>query len=89
MSHRSRRDDLRGASSPDEGSNGYGSDLRLGGNCLREVDHFRYEVGEQLGGAPWSRIAAAMSIRNQKAAQKRHADLSRRCPRPPAMDFPP
>jgi len=53
------------------------------------VDHFRYEVGEQLGGAPWSRIAAAMSIRNQKAAQKRHADLSRRCPRPPAMDFPP
>ncbi len=29
------------ASSPDEGSNGYGSDLRLGGNCIREVDHFR------------------------------------------------
>jgi hypothetical protein len=30
------------ASSLDEGSNGYGSDLRLGGNCRREVDHFRY-----------------------------------------------
>ena len=32
----------RDASSSDEGSNGYGSDLRLGGNCRREVDHFRY-----------------------------------------------
>ena len=28
------------ASSPDEGSNGYGSDLRLGGKCLPEVDQF-------------------------------------------------
>jgi ABC-type multidrug transport system ATPase subunit len=32
----------RDASSLDEGSNGYGSDLRLGGNCRREADHFRY-----------------------------------------------
>ena len=32
----------RDASSSDEGSNGYGSDLRLGGNCLQEVDYFRY-----------------------------------------------
>ena len=30
------------ASSPDEGSNGYGSDLRLGGNYPQEANHFRY-----------------------------------------------
>ena len=32
----------RGLRSPDEESNGYASDLRLGRNFHREVDHFRY-----------------------------------------------
>jgi len=31
-----------GLRSPDEESNGYASDLRLGRNFHREVDHFRY-----------------------------------------------
>lgn len=34
------------------------------------------------GGATWSQIAAAMGTRNRQTAQKRHADLSRRWPRP-------
>jgi hypothetical protein len=40
------------------------------------------------GGATWSRIAAAMGARNRQTAQKRHADLARRCPRPPSVDTP-
>ena len=40
------------------------------------------------GGATWSRIAAAMGTRNRQTAQKRHADLARRHPRPPAVDTP-
>jgi hypothetical protein len=38
------------------------------------------------GGATWSLIAAAMGARNRQTAQKRHADLTRRHPRPPAVD---
>ena len=38
------------------------------------------------GGATWSRIAAAMGTRNRQTAQKRHADLAPRHPRPPAVD---
>jgi hypothetical protein len=41
------------------------------------------------GGATWSTIAAAMGARNRQTAQKRHADLARRCPRPPSVDTPP
>ena len=41
------------------------------------------------GGATWTRIAAAMGARNRQTAQKRHADLARRCPRPPSADTPP
>ena len=40
-------------------------------------------------GATWSQVAAAMGARNRQTAQKRHADLSRRCPRPPSVDTAP
>lgn len=40
-------------------------------------------------GATWAQIAAAMGTRNRQTAQKRHADLSRRCPRPPVVDTAP
>jgi hypothetical protein len=40
------------------------------------------------GGATWSQIAAAMGTGNRQTAQKRHADLARRCPRPPSADMP-
>lgn len=43
----------------------------------------------RYGGATWTRIAAAMGARNRQTAQKRHADLSRRCPRPQSVDAPP
>jgi hypothetical protein len=39
-------------------------------------------------GATWTRIAAAMGARNRQTAQKRHADLARRCPCPPSVDTP-
>lgn len=39
-------------------------------------------------GATWAQIAAAMGARNRQTAQKRHADLTRRRPRPPAVDTP-
>ncbi len=39
-------------------------------------------------GATWSQIAAAMGARNRQTAQKRHADLARRCTRPPLVDTP-
>jgi len=39
-------------------------------------------------GATWTQIAAAMGARNRQTAQKRHADLARRCARPPAADAP-
>jgi hypothetical protein len=38
------------------------------------------------GGATWSQISAALGTRNRQTAQKRHADLARRCPRPPSVD---
>lgn len=37
-------------------------------------------------GATWAQIAAAMGARNRQTAQKRHADLARRCTRPLAVD---
>jgi hypothetical protein len=40
------------------------------------------------GGATWTRIAAALGVRNRQTAQKRHADRARRCPRPPSVDTP-
>jgi hypothetical protein len=39
-------------------------------------------------GATWTRIAAATGARNRQTAQKRHADLARRHPCPPAVDTP-
>lgn len=38
------------------------------------------------GGATWQQIAAALGIKTRTGAQKRHGDLSRRWPRPPAED---
>ena len=38
------------------------------------------------GGATWQQIAAALGIKTRTGAQKRHADLSRRWPCPPAED---
>ena len=43
----------------------------------------------RAAGATWSRIATAMGAGNRQTAQKRHADLARRCPRPPSVDAPP
>jgi hypothetical protein len=40
------------------------------------------------GGATWSQIATAIGARGRQTAQKRHADLSRRYPRSPAVDTP-
>jgi hypothetical protein len=39
-------------------------------------------------GATWTRIAVALGARNRQTAQKRRADLARRCPRPPSVDTP-
>ena len=42
------------------------------------------------GGASWSQISAAvLGARNQQTAQKRHAGLARRFPRPPSVDTAP
>lgn len=40
------------------------------------------------GGASWSQVSAALGARNRQTAQKRHADLARRRPRPPSADIP-
>jgi len=40
------------------------------------------------GGATWSQISAALGTCNRQTTQKRHADLARRCPRPPSVDIP-
>jgi hypothetical protein len=42
----------------------------------------------RAGGATWSRIATAMGTSNRQTAQKRHADLARRCTCPPSVDTP-
>ncbi len=39
-------------------------------------------------GATWSQISGALGTRNRQTAQKRHADLARRCSRPPSVDIP-
>ncbi len=39
-------------------------------------------------GATSYQISAALGTRNRQTAQKRHADLARRCPRPPSVDIP-
>jgi hypothetical protein len=57
------------------------SELELGELALIEA--------ARDGGATWSQISAALGTRNRQTAQKRHADLSRRHPRPPAVDRPP
>jgi hypothetical protein len=55
-----------------------------------ELEHgeLAFIEAARSGGATWSQIAAAMGARNRQTAQKRHADLARRCPRPPSVDTP-
>lgn len=55
-----------------------------------ELDHAELALIEAArhGGATWAQIATAMGARNRQTAQKRHADLSRRHPRPPRVDTP-
>jgi hypothetical protein len=63
---------------------------RLGvARSLAEIEHAELELIEAArdGGATWAQIAAALGARNRQTAQKRHADLSRRLPRPPAVDI--
>jgi hypothetical protein len=56
-----------------------------------ELEHgeLAFIEAARSGGATWSQIAAAMGARNRQTAQKRHADLARRCPSPPSVDTPP
>jgi hypothetical protein len=55
-----------------------------------ELEHSELALIEAArdSGATWTRIAAAMGARNRQTAQKRHADLDRRHPRPPSVDTP-
>jgi hypothetical protein len=53
-----------------------------------ECSELAFIEAARSGGATWSQIAVAMGARNRQTAQKRHADLTRRCPRPPAVDTP-
>lgn len=57
------------------------ADLELGELALIEA--------ARDSGATWSQVAAAMGARNRQTAQKRHAGLSRRYPRPPSVDTAP
>jgi len=55
-----------------------------------ELEHgeLAFIEAARSGGATWSQIAAAMGAGNRQTAQKRHADLARRCPCPPPVDMP-
>jgi hypothetical protein len=55
-----------------------------------ELEHgeLAFIEAARTGGATWSQIAAAMGTGNRQTAQKRHADLARRCPCPPSADTP-
>jgi hypothetical protein len=55
-----------------------------------ELEHgeLAFIEAARSGGATWSQIAAAMGAGNRQTAQKRHADLARRCPCPPSVDMP-
>jgi hypothetical protein len=55
-----------------------------------ELEHgeLAFIEAARSGGATWSQIAAAMGTGNRQTAQKRHADLARRCPCPPSVDMP-
>jgi hypothetical protein len=46
----------------------------------------RLLTAARAGGATWSAIAAATCADGRQTSQKRHADLSRRYARPPAVD---
>lgn len=55
-----------------------------------ELEHgeLAFIEAARSSGATWSQIAAAMGTGNRQTAQKRHADLARRCPCPPSADMP-
>jgi hypothetical protein len=59
-------------------------------NLAAELEHdeLAFIDAARSDGATWSQIAAAMGARNRQTAQKRRADLERRCPRPPSVDIP-
>jgi hypothetical protein len=56
------------------------------GVSVTEVAEFALSEAARGGGATWAQIAAARGARGRQGAQKRHADLSRRYPRPPRVD---
>ena len=53
-----------------------------------ELEHCELALidAARADGATWSRIATAMGTSNRQTAQKRHADLARRCTCPPSVD---
>ncbi len=64
--------------------------LAVARSLAAEIEDAELELIEAArnGGATWAQIAAAMGTHNRQTAQKRHADLSRRLRRPPAVDVP-
>jgi hypothetical protein len=64
--------------------------IKAARNLAAELGHgeLAFIDAARSDGATWSQIAAAMGARNRQTAQKRHADLARRCTRPPAVDAP-
>jgi len=53
--------------------------------CIERAEQDLIQAARD-GGATWQQIAAALGIKTRTGAQKRHADLARRWPRPPAED---
>ncbi len=61
---------------------------RAAAACIERAELVLIQAARD-GGATWQQIAAALGIKTRTGAQKRHADLSRRWPRPPAEDIVP
>ena len=53
--------------------------------CIERAERDLIQAARD-GGATWQQIAAALGIKTRTGAQKRHADLARRWPGPPAQD---
>jgi len=60
--------------------------VRAAAACIERAELVLIQAARD-GGATWQQIAAALGIKTRTGAQKRHADLSRRWPRPPAQDI--
>jgi hypothetical protein len=83
---------LAGLSGPAQGGAGTATvlaSLAAARKLAAEIEQAELALVEAAreGGATWAQIAAAMGARNRQTAQKRHADLSRRLQRPPAVDI--